>query len=460
MKLLRDEGRCGIVLPDGFLYAEGVATRIKEKLLSEFNLHTVVRLPNGVFNPYAGGRTNILFFEKGKPTKEIWFFEHQLPDGYKTYGKTKPITIKEFDLEKEWWNDRDSANFSKYAWLVGIDEIKRKNYNLDLSNPFKIRPENNLEAVFEEFEKNKANLAISISTIKEELRKIAEREETFSEKWSLVSQHFEEMVLNVANIRKLRQAILNFAVMGKIVEQDPEDEPAFVLLKKIGAKKEKIVENSSAKKETRLPILEEDTPYELPKGWTWARLGDYFYLQTGATPSTKVRQYWGGDIKWLKSGDVNMGEIYDCEGRITEEGLNNSNCKILFPDSILIALNGQGKTRGTVAMLRTEAACNQSLVSMRSYDKGLLVPEYLYYFLKANYMRIREITGHKQRHGLNMKIIGNILVAIPPSREQVRIVERVKQLMSLCEELEQRVRGYQANSEILMEAVFKEAFAS
>ena len=135
MKLLRDEGRCGLVLPDGFLFGEGVKTRIKEKLLTEFNLHTIVRLPKGVFNPYTGIRTNLLFFEKGKPTKEIWYFEHPLPEGYKTYNKTKPIKIKEFDLEKEWWGDRENKRFEKHCWKISRKEIEKRKYNLDINNP-------------------------------------------------------------------------------------------------------------------------------------------------------------------------------------------------------------------------------------------------------------------------------------------------------------------------------------
>jgi len=135
MKLLRDEGRCGMVLPDGFFFGEGAKTRIKEKLLSEFNLHTIVRLPNGVFNPYTGIRTNLLFFEKGKPTKEIWYFEHPYPEGCKSYNKTKPIRIEEFNLEKEWWNNRENDKFGQYCWKVPIDELKKRNYNMDVSNP-------------------------------------------------------------------------------------------------------------------------------------------------------------------------------------------------------------------------------------------------------------------------------------------------------------------------------------
>jgi type I restriction enzyme M protein len=132
MSLLKDGGRAGIVLPDGFLFGEGVKTRIKEKLLEECNLHTIVRLPNGVFAPYTDINTNLLFFAKGETTKEIWYFEHPLPEGYKKYNKTKPIRIEEFDLEKAWWGNRVE---NECTWSVTIDEIKQRNYNLDIKNP-------------------------------------------------------------------------------------------------------------------------------------------------------------------------------------------------------------------------------------------------------------------------------------------------------------------------------------
>ena len=132
IQLLKDGGRCGVVLPDGFLFGEGVATRIKETLLQKCNLHTIVRLPNGVFAPYTGIKTNLLFFDKGTPTKEVWYFEHPYPEGVKNYNKTKPISNKEFDLEKAWWHNREENN---HAWKVSADEIKKRNYNLDIKNP-------------------------------------------------------------------------------------------------------------------------------------------------------------------------------------------------------------------------------------------------------------------------------------------------------------------------------------
>ena len=132
---LKDGGRAGIVLPDGFLFGEGVKTKIKEKLLEEFNLHTIVRMPNGVFAPYTGINTNLLFFEKKGSTKEIWYFEHPLPDGFKNYTKTKPIMHEEFELEKKWWSNRVE---NEYTWKVPIKAIKDRNYNLDFKNPNKI----------------------------------------------------------------------------------------------------------------------------------------------------------------------------------------------------------------------------------------------------------------------------------------------------------------------------------
>src|SRR6266478_5448357 len=137
--LLKPGGRGAIVLPDGTLFGEGVKTRIKEQLLTECNLHTIVRLPNGVFSPYTGIKTNLLFLTKGAATKDTWYYEHQYPAGYKSYSKTKPIRIEEFEVEKAWWG-KESDGFksrveNEFAWKVSVDTFKANNYNLDQKNP-------------------------------------------------------------------------------------------------------------------------------------------------------------------------------------------------------------------------------------------------------------------------------------------------------------------------------------
>ena len=128
IQLLKDGGRAGIVLPDGSLTGEGVKQRVRQKLLEDCNVHTIVRLPQSVFAPYATVNTNLIFFEKGKQTKEIWYYEHALPEGYKAYSKTKPIRIEEFEGVKEWWNNRTE---SETAWKVPIETIIEKGYDLD-----------------------------------------------------------------------------------------------------------------------------------------------------------------------------------------------------------------------------------------------------------------------------------------------------------------------------------------
>ncbi|MDF4913030.1 N-6 DNA methylase [Vibrio parahaemolyticus] len=135
-----NNGRAGVVLPDGTLFGEGVKTKIKKMLTEECNLHTIVRLPNGVFNPYTGIKTNILFFTKGKPTKEVWFYEHPYPEGVKNYSKTKPMKFEEFQQEQEWWGSEEDGFASrvenKHAWKVSIEEIIERNFNLDIKNPY------------------------------------------------------------------------------------------------------------------------------------------------------------------------------------------------------------------------------------------------------------------------------------------------------------------------------------
>ncbi|WP_053961252.1 type I restriction-modification system subunit M [Sulfobacillus thermosulfidooxidans] len=135
VRLLKSGGRAAIVLPDGFLFGEGVKTRLKEHLLTECNVHTIVRLPNSVFKPYASIGTNLLFLEKGPPTQEIWFYEHRVPEGQKAYSMTKPIRFEHFQPCLDWWDHREET---PEAWKVTIDEVKARNYNLDFKNPHRV----------------------------------------------------------------------------------------------------------------------------------------------------------------------------------------------------------------------------------------------------------------------------------------------------------------------------------
>ena len=140
IRILKPEGRAAVVLPDGSLFGEGVKTRLKEHLMEECNLHTIVRLPNSVFKPYATVGTNLLFFEKGEPTKEIWFYEHRVPDAQKAYSMTKPIRVEHLKPCVDWWGGtkRKGRVETEFAWKVTADEVKERSYNLDIKNPHTI----------------------------------------------------------------------------------------------------------------------------------------------------------------------------------------------------------------------------------------------------------------------------------------------------------------------------------
>ncbi len=166
IQMLKEGGRAGIVLPDGSLTGEGVKARVRKKLLDDCNVHTIVRLPQSVFAPYATVNTNLLFFEKGKQTKDIWYYEHTLPAGVKAYSKTKPIRIEEFEPVKTWWNDRKE---SEVSWKVSLDKIIERGYDLDIKNPNKVVEEVTYDrlAIIEKLELNQAKISEILGELKE-----------------------------------------------------------------------------------------------------------------------------------------------------------------------------------------------------------------------------------------------------------------------------------------------------
>ena len=132
--LLKMGGRAGVAFTDAILTGDGVKQEVRKKLLNECNLHTIVKLPKSVFLPYPVA-TNLLFFEKGKKTREVWYYEHRLPEGQKSYSKTKTIRLEEFQPIRDWWNNRTE---SEVCWKVHIETIKQRSYDLDIKNPNKI----------------------------------------------------------------------------------------------------------------------------------------------------------------------------------------------------------------------------------------------------------------------------------------------------------------------------------
>lgn len=178
-------------------------------------------------------------------------------------------------------------------------------------------------------------------------------------------------------------------------------------------------------------------------------LGRITTLSTGGTPTSNKKEYYeNGDIKWLVSGDIHKGKIYDCNGRITELGMKESNARYLPENAVMIALNGQGKTRGSVALLKTKATCNQSLVAISPSNGEELLSEYLYEILCSMYMEIRNLTGHGERSGLNMPIIRGISIPLPPLSVQREIVSEIEGYRKIIEGAKTVVENYKPKVEI------------
>ena len=171
VRLLKPGGRAAVVLPDGSLFGEGVKTRLKKHLMEECNLHTIVRLPDSVFRPYAHIGTNLLFFEKGVPTGDIWYWEHRVPEGQKAYSITKPILLKHLQDCIDWWGGakRKGRKETEYAWKITADEVKESGYNLDIKNP---RTENNYYGDPEELLANLSTAEAEAASLRDQLKTV------------------------------------------------------------------------------------------------------------------------------------------------------------------------------------------------------------------------------------------------------------------------------------------------
>lgn len=312
---LTHNGRAAIIVPEGIIFQSQTAYKQLRKMLVENALVAVISLPAGVFNPYAGVKTSILFLDKSlaKRTDKIAFYKVE-NDGFDLGAQRRPI-------EK---NDLPAAvDFCK-VWLQAIRSGK--------------------------------NIPESPNAIVVDKAKVGQHGE-----YNLSGERYRDN--------------------GRL---------------------------SRAK-------------------WPIVPLGEFCSFMTGGTPTSTVPEYYeGGSVPWLVSGDIHKGEIYNCERRITEKGVKSSNARYLPENSVLIALNGQGKTRGTVAMLRMKATCNQSLVAITPTAPPRALPEYIFWVLRSMYEDIRALTGDNERSGLSITILRTVQVPLPPLAVQKKIVAEIK----------------------------------
>lgn len=235
--------------------------------------------------------------------------------------------------------------------------------------------------------------------------------------------------------KKLRHKILDLAIHGKLVPQDPNDEPASVLLERISNEKERLIKESKIKRNKQAAssdLSSDDVPFELPEGWCWTTLGEIGTWQAGGTPSRMHKEYYGGNIPWLKTGDLNDNFITYISEYITEDGVSNSSAKINPKGSVLIAM--YGATIGKLGILTFPATTNQACCACIDY-KGI-EQMYLFYYLMYNKEQFIRLGGGGAQPNISKEIIVKTFIPLPPLAEQKRIVSAVEQWMSVVDVLE------------------------
>ena len=238
--------------------------------------------------------------------------------------------------------------------------------------------------------------------------------------------------------KKLRQKILDLAIRGKLVPQDPNDEPASVLLERIKAEKERLIKEGKIKRSKKTNNASdtphyENVPFEVPDNWAWTTLGNIGTWQAGGTPSRSNKSYYGGNIPWLKTGDLNDGLITNIPEKITEDAVANSSAKINPTGSVLIAM--YGATIGKLGILTFPATTNQACCACIEYFA--ITQKYLFYFLLSHRDMFIAKGGGGAQPNISKEIIVNTAIPLPPLAEQERIVTEIERWFTLIDQLEQ-----------------------
>ena len=238
--------------------------------------------------------------------------------------------------------------------------------------------------------------------------------------------------------KKLRQKILDLAIHGKLVPQDPNDEPASVLLERIRAEKEKLIKEGKIKAPKKSKSAGDtshypkDVPFEVPEGWCWYHLNDIGKWQSGATPSRGVKAFFGGSIPWLKTGDLNDDYVNDIPERITDKALKETSVKLNPEGSVLIAM--YGATIGKVGILTFPATTNQACCACSEFCG--VDNRFLFYFLISHREEFIRQAGGGAQPNISKEIIVNTPIPVPPIEEQKRIVREIEKWLSVLKNID------------------------
>ncbi len=447
MYRLKKNGRAAVVLPDGFLFGtDNTKTAIKKKLMSEFNLHTIIRLPGSVFAPYTSITTNLLFFDNTEPTKEVWFYRLDMPEGYKHFSKTKPMKLEHFQPVMDWWKNREEREVKGWpkAKRYTAEEIQEGGYNLDLCG-FPHEEEEILDPLdlIQSYQEHSKELITKIGNSMSELITRMESSETKHSIDDIGINAFSKLAeITIQFPEAMKKSLLQYAIQGKLVEQRADEGTAQDLIKDIQAEKKRLIAEKKIKKPKALPpITEEEIPFDIPEGWEWVRINDISITVTkGTTPKGGKNAYIEKGIGFLRAENllgydkIDLTNVKYIDEDTHRKFLSRS---ILIENDILISIAG---TLGRTAVVRRENLplnTNQAIAIIRLVNAEYVDIKYLIYALNCPSIQ-KELLGQKKITAipnLTLEIIGMCCIPFPPLAEQHRIVAKLEELLPFCDQL-------------------------
>lgn len=278
--------------------------------------------------------------------------------------------------------------------------------------------------------------------------------EELADNWQRVAQHFDLLLDRPQAIDALEQTLLQLAVRGLLVPQDPADEPASVLLRKIRAEKDRLIAAGQIKKDKPLPpITDAEKPFELPVGWEWGRLGEIFGGGSGTTPlRARADFFTNGSEMWVKTTDLNNALVTTCEELITKAAVEENRLRYFPPETVCVAMYGGAGTIGKSGVLGVTSTINQSVFALPPVA-GINSTFLHTYLITVRSEWMSFAVGLRKDPNINGQIIKNRVMPVPPLAEQSRIVTRVTQLRHLCADLRQRLAERQSVQARLAEAL-------
>lgn len=436
MQRLKKNGRAAVVVPDNFLYGTDnlAIIEIKKKLISEFNLHTVIRMPGSVFAPYTPIATNIVFFDNTHPTKETWFYRLDMPTDRKHFSKTKPMELKHFDEVVTWWNDRKEVmeNGNLKAQKYSADYlINDRGCDLSLC----CYPEEEIEVLdpkdtMQDFKRVLFSFSTELDNTMKSIYAVINGEPSAAdEKYQYSCNMLSESIKNFPDT--LCASLLQYAMQGKLVEQVGEAEEVEEFLRKANQVKQKMIKNGVIKKGKPLEdISEDDIPFDIPDTWRWVHVGDVFYHNTGKALNAVNRE--GVELEYITTSNLywnrfeleSLRKMYFKEDEVDKYSAQKGD---------LLVCEGGDIGRAAIWNYDYSICIQNHIHKLRPY---ISLNVKFFYYVFYMYKLTGRIAGKGIGiQGLSSGVLDKLVIPFPSVEEQNNIVEVLEKLLPFCDRL-------------------------